>query len=102
MTKPNKPGDLAFVNLPAHPTDEELEKIGKEVGRTPEELQRVVDLCESVGAMFDDRDVHPSEALTALISMMALTIAQAPKESRPQLIQGVFTTLWNAAGLPHA
>ena len=102
MPKANKNKDAVFVSLPGKPSDEELDKISKETGRSPEELRRTVDLCEIIGDTFDEHNIHPSEALNVLVSLTAITISHAPKTLQPKLIQGVFSTLWESAGLPQA
>jgi hypothetical protein len=91
-----------FVTIPVAPTEAELKELSEQLGRTPEELRSMVDLCDFMASEFEQRQTHPSEALSALVSMAAIAISKAPKQLHADLCQRVFETLWQSAGLPRA
>ena len=100
MTKPSsklpKP-ELVAVSL--DPTEEDLARVGKIIGRTPDEVRRVVAFCEALTREIEKRDMHPSDALTGLLSMLVLALQQAPKDLQPELCTQIFHQLWDACGL---
>jgi len=101
MPKANK-DEKVFVTVPIAPTEDELTELAGQLGRTTEELRRMVDLCDFMADEFERRETHPSEALNALVSIAAIAISKAPKQLQPDLVQRVFETLWESAGLPRA
>ena len=101
MPKANK-DEKVFVTVPIAPTEEELIKLAGQLGRTTEELRRMVDLCDFLADEFERRETHPSDALNALVSIAAIAISKAPKPLQADLCQRVFETLWESAGLPRA
>ena len=89
-----------FVNIPSLSiTQEELERVAKEIGVNPEYLIAVVNYADLLRREAAERKLDPSQMMSVLLDLMGESIMYYDPRTRTQMCEDIFQQLLEGIGV---
>jgi hypothetical protein len=80
--------------------DDQIAKIASDLGTTPDKLRRVFRCVDTIDDYVQARGLSPEETANALVTVLANTVALAPKARQADVLTSIFHAMYSHLELP--